>query len=46
MSRYMMERYGGVRVYWDGNALYYKNKPVYTPKNLNFPTTPFEGEVW
>jgi hypothetical protein len=44
----MMEKYDGVRVYWDGKQLHIKSLNVVTnvPKEASFPSTPFEGEFW
>ena len=46
--RLMMEKYDGVRVYWDGSRLHSKHPSVVLdiPKRLNFPNIPFEGELW
>jgi hypothetical protein len=46
--RLMMEKYDGVRVYWDGTRLFTKNLQVAidVPKELKFPAVPFEGELW
>jgi hypothetical protein len=43
----MMEKYDGVRVFWDGKYLYVKNsKVISVPEDCNFPSFPFEGELW
>jgi hypothetical protein len=43
---WIMEKYDGVRVYWDGQYLLWKNSQVEVPKDLQFPSIPFEGELW
>jgi hypothetical protein len=43
----MMEKYDGVRVYWDGKALI--SKEINIPAdmlNCELPFIPFEGELW
>jgi hypothetical protein len=43
----MMEKYDGVRVYWDGTSLSYKSWKIPLPKSVEpFPNFPFEGELW
>jgi hypothetical protein len=44
----MMEKFDGVRVFWDGKRLYIKNSKIAidVPSEINFPTIPFEGELW
>jgi hypothetical protein len=44
----MMEKYDGIRVFWDGKQLHSKTsgKILNLPKGHNFPTIPFEGELW
>jgi hypothetical protein len=42
----MMEKYDGERVYWDGSNLHWKDTVIIVPQNLQFPTVPFEGELW
>jgi hypothetical protein len=44
----MMEKYDGVRVYWDGIRLQIANSKINidVPENLAFPSFPFEGELW
>jgi hypothetical protein len=48
LYRLMMEKYDGVRVYWDGKSLYtsYPKQHLQVPNNIAFPTIPFEGELW
>jgi hypothetical protein len=44
-----MEKYDGVRVYWDGSTLYEteRMRAITIPSNCEtFPTVPFEGELW
>jgi hypothetical protein len=43
-----MEKYDGVRVFWDGQLLHClkSNVIIQVPKELHFPETPFEGELW
>jgi hypothetical protein len=43
-----MEKFDGVRVYWDGKALFARNKKqkIEVPSTVQFPSTPFEGEIW
>ena len=47
-SRMIMEKFDGVRIFWDGSKLHSKhtNVSVQVPKDLNFPSIPFEGELW
>jgi hypothetical protein len=47
-GRLMMEKYDGIRVFWDGKQLHSKTsgKILNLPKGHNFPTIPFEGELW
>jgi hypothetical protein len=44
----MMEMFDGVRVYWDGKVLrsHEFKKQIDVPKDIIFPSTPFEGELW
>jgi hypothetical protein len=44
----MMEKYDGVRVFWDGKQLYSKGKrsAITLPPDVVFPKIPFEGELW
>jgi hypothetical protein len=44
----MMEKFDGVRVFWDGKRLYSKSPQVVidVPSEWKFPTIPFEGELW
>jgi DNA ligase-1 len=44
----MMEKYDGVRVFWDGKHLFIKNAKIKipVPTNHRFPSIPFEGELW
>jgi hypothetical protein len=44
----MMEKYDGVRVYWDGKRLHCKNLNISmkVPQQYAFPSTPFEGQLW
>jgi hypothetical protein len=44
----MMEKYDGIRVYWDGRKLYpkYSKVGIDVPKDLQFPSVAFEGELW
>jgi hypothetical protein len=44
----MMEKYDGVRVFWDGKRLHTSRGEVSieVPKECVFPSTPFEGELW
>ena len=44
-----MEKFDGVRVYWDGNNLFSKNMKIRIdiPDQIeSFPSIPFEGELW
>jgi hypothetical protein len=45
----MMEKYDGVRVYWDGQTLHANgqkySKSAYS-KLQTFPSIPFDGELW
>jgi hypothetical protein len=43
-----MEKFDGVRVFWDGNHLYITNSKVKitVPQGIQFPSIPFEGELW
>jgi hypothetical protein len=43
-----MEKYDGLRVFWDRKALYYNKKRISVPtdKISLFPDIPFEGELW
>jgi hypothetical protein len=46
----MMEKFDGVRVFWDGKSLVtsWKRKNVNVPQDIlkTFPKIPFEGELW
>jgi DNA ligase-1 len=44
----MMEKYDGVRVFWDGKHLLLKNSKtvINVPQDCAFPSVPFEGELW
>jgi hypothetical protein len=44
----MMEKYDGVRVYWDGGRLVLKKlqEIISVPPEYAFPSVPFEGELW
>jgi hypothetical protein len=44
----MMEKYGGVRVYWDGSTLLsqYGDVPQDQLNCEPFPSMPFEGQLW
>jgi hypothetical protein len=44
----IMEKYDGVRVFWNGKRLISKSSGISleVPKECNFPATPFEGELW
>jgi hypothetical protein len=46
--RLMMEKFDGVRVYWDGEYLIssYSKAIINVPKEYSFPRIPFEGELW
>jgi hypothetical protein len=46
--RLMMEKFDGVRVYWDGSRLHALGlkTSIEVPKSCLFPSTPFEGELW
>jgi hypothetical protein len=46
--RLLMEKYNGVRVYWDGKTLRssFSRMEISVPQNLSFPALPFEGVVW
>ena len=48
VGRLMMEKFDGVRVYWDGKRLFSTSSRslIQVPQDLQFPTTPFEGELW
>jgi hypothetical protein len=43
-----MEKFDGVRVFWDGKRLYSKSAKLVidVPKECKFPSTMFEGELW
>jgi hypothetical protein len=43
-----MEKFDGIRVYWDGKRLYSKQlkTSIDIPQEFKFPSTPFEGELW
>jgi DNA ligase-1 len=44
----LMEKYDGVRVFWDGSRLMTNTSRVVIdlPTNFGFPSIPFEGELW
>jgi hypothetical protein len=43
----MMEKYDGVRVFWDGKLRVQGSKKIIeVPNNIVFPMLPFEGELW
>jgi hypothetical protein len=44
----IMDKFDGVRVFWDGKRLHSKSSGVKieVPRSLQFPATPFEGELW
>jgi hypothetical protein len=44
----MMEKYDGIRVFWDGKSLVTSNSKTHIelPKDANFPSIRFEGELW
>jgi hypothetical protein len=44
----MMEKFDGIRVFWDGKVLRTaKSKQIIVlPKHIDFPASPFEGELW
>lgn len=45
----MLEKFDGLRVYWDGARLHLSQAPevaIDVPASLDFPSTPFEGELW
>ncbi len=46
--RLMMEKFDGVRVFWDGKRLHSKSSKtiIDVPQQLEFPSFPFEGELW
>jgi hypothetical protein len=43
-----MEKFDGMRVFWDGRILYSADKKlaIQVPTELGFPSIPFEGELW
>jgi hypothetical protein len=43
-----MEKYDGVRVFWDGKQLRSKDtrQVINVPQIVEFQTIPFEGELW
>jgi DNA ligase-1 len=43
-----MEKFDGIRVYWDGKQLYSQNSKyvLNVPQDCKFPNIPFEGELW
>jgi hypothetical protein len=43
-----MEKFDGVRMYWDGKHLFAKDSKtkITIPKDCAFPAIPFEGELW
>jgi hypothetical protein len=44
----MMEKYDGIRVFWDGKRLHAKSLGtiIKVPTDLSFPSIPFEGVLW
>jgi hypothetical protein len=48
LYRLMMEKFDGVRVYWDGKNLHSKHSTsvIIVPPDCKFPNIPFEGELW
>jgi hypothetical protein len=48
LSRLMMEKYDGIRVFWDGKYLRVKSSGITVPipQDMKFPTTQFEGVLW
>jgi hypothetical protein len=44
----LMEKYDGVRVYWDGKQLYRSSSKIVidVPSRYSLPSIPFEGELW
>jgi hypothetical protein len=46
--RLMMEKFDGIRVYWNGKNLYVSDSrtPLKVPKEHAFSSIPFEGELW
>jgi hypothetical protein len=44
----MMEKFDGVRVFWDGKSLKATsgNELIQVPNNVKFPSIPFDGELW
>ena len=45
---FLMEKYDGVRVYWDGKQLYRSSSKtvIDVPSRYSLPSIPFEGELW
>jgi hypothetical protein len=45
---YMMEKYDGIRVTWDGTRLLstWNNQNIDLPTGITFPSNTFEGELW
>ncbi len=48
--RWMMEKYNGIRVFWNGTSLQtaHSKKPIQVPSSLlsQFPNVAFEAEFW
>jgi hypothetical protein len=44
----MMEKYDGLRVYWNGKQLFHKDtrQSLEAPASFGIPSIPFEGELW
>jgi hypothetical protein len=44
----MMEKFDGVRVFWDGQRLISKSSKtvIPVPPEYKLPSLPFEGELW
>jgi hypothetical protein len=44
----MMEKFDGVRVFWDGKQLISSKERtiIDVPTECKFPSFPFEGELW
>jgi hypothetical protein len=42
----MMEKYDGIRCYWNGKNLLINGMKMTVPPKYNFPSIPFEGELW
>jgi hypothetical protein len=43
-----MEKFDGIKVYWDGTTLYSPllKQKIVVPADCKFPIIPFEGELW